>query len=182
MGLDIYHFRAQDPAATMPTSVREFLAADAALQKLSAFATKKTNKYLDWPATFAKVNQPFEHYAHGTWGSSKDGMYHGFSRKEGAPPHLPERLEFRYGRTENDLGDLVIGDREDTIIFADEAGYQGKLVRSAFFHEFQAREYITDRERVEHIHAMTLPEHQQHFQKAFLDNWDDERSFVVVSY
>lgn len=182
MGLDIYHIHAQDPTAAASATVREFRYEDSALKRLSAFSTKKTNKYLDWPATFAKVNQPFEHYAHGTWGSSKDDMYHGFYRKDGAPTHLPERLEFRYGRTENDFGDLIIADREDTVIFGAEAGYQGKRVYREFFNHFQAWEYITDRERVERILQMTLPEHRQHFRQAFLDNWDDKRSFVVVSY
>jgi len=198
MGLDIHHYRTEDPKQASTGSAREtgledpnredaddgreFNLEDPALSKFAGFAQKKTNQYIDWPATFAKVNQPFEHYSLSSWGSAEVGAEYVFYRRSGAPAELPEKLTFCYGRTEGDQGDLVVVDREDLVIFCKEVGYQRKSVEGTFFAEFDGWEIITDRQRVERICALTYPEYRADFRQVFLDNWDDERSFVVVWY
>jgi hypothetical protein len=182
MGLDIHHYRTEDPNQADVDSAREFNLEDPALAKFARFASKKTNQYIDWPATFAKVSQPFEHYSQGSWSSTPAGAEYGFYRRSAAPADLPEKITFRYGGTEDDQGDLVVVDREDTVIFCEEVGYQRKSVDGAFYGEFNGWEIITDRQRVERICTLTYPDCQADFRQAFLDNWDDERSFVVVWY
>lgn len=180
MGLDITHYHVEDAGST--DGSEHLIEEDGPLTKFLAQAVAKTNRYIDWAASFAARGLSCEHFmmASQVWDST--GTCAKFMRTPEAPVDVPERVQFRWGRTEDDFGDLVLVDRLDQVLQASEIGYQRKGVESEFFREFESWEVITDLARVERILELCLADRRKTFRRDFLDNWDDERSFVIVWY
>ena len=179
MGLDIFHKKVCHDDPEGHYDIDDDDSGENPLKKFAALAIEKTNTYIDWAQTFARRSLNADHYTMGMMSSSGDGTEYVFYRSTEAPPDLPERVSF----SDNPgCEDLVTFQKVDRVVPCVEAGYQRKSVRQAFYQEFAPWETITDRARVERIHALTLPDSQPAFKAQFLDNWEDDKSFVVVWY
>lgn len=183
MGLDIYHHKictTGNHDRTM-TLTAEDDGTPHPLQKYAEHAIDEPNTYIDWVKTFEKHGYPYEAFSLGMMSGYPDppGSVYTFYRRPGASADLPEKLELVEHEQRHDL---VTFERVDKALPYIEAGYQRKSVLGEFYDEFAAWEIITDRARVERIHALTVPEVQEHFKQEFLDNWEEGRSFVIVWY
>lgn len=182
MGLDIFHRKVVSGERHEGTMQ---MGADSdgtpnPIDVFSSFAIDEENTYIDWKATFARKNLDVEDYSMSMWGTDgQGGAEYRFFRKREEARSLPEKVEFFQNETTQDLCTFK---RTDRVIPYVEIGYQRKSVSPAFYDEFEGWEVITDRARVERIGALTDPQEQGAFNRNFLDNWEDGRSFVVVWY
>jgi hypothetical protein len=72
--------------------------------------------------------------------------------------------------------------KRETVVFYEPVGYQRNGVSDAFYHEFLPDDVTCSQQRVKMIHDSILPEGRDDFRQQFLDNWDRDRSFVLISY
>jgi len=203
MGLDIYHFYAtqrQDPQKFC--RVQPFLNQ---FMPLERYFQDYENEHLDWEKMFA--SHGLDHARYRLMAQTTDGRYtcyvfvdadsagvNGpvraiFSNERPAFFRFLQRSRFRLplpkSATKDALrafGPFATIMKREQVVFYEPAGYQRNSVSDAFYRAFPPDDLTCSRERVQVIHDATVPEARDNFRKQFLDNWNRERSFVVVSY
>jgi hypothetical protein len=75
-----------------------------------------------------------------------------------------------------------IQDKLEDVVYVEQVGYQRQQVVDQFFNEFQPDGLFADRLYAERIFDLTIPESQPAFRSNFLDNWDESRSLLMVSW
>jgi hypothetical protein len=203
MGLDIYHFYATHrPDPQKFCRVAPFLTA---MMPLESYFQEHENEHLDWEKMFA--SHGLDHRKYRVMARTTDGRYtcvvfvdadsagaNGpvraiFSNERPAVFRFLQRSRFRLPLPKSATKDAlrVFGPfatimKRETVVFYEPAGYQRNGVSDAFYHQFPPDDVTCSRERVEMIYDATLPESRDGFKRQFLDNWDRDRSFVLISY
>jgi hypothetical protein len=203
MGLDIYHLHVNDNVTDLPVVID---VGQAQLQKIIPFSHKKTNQYIDFEKLLSNHGfspQDFRQafYQREMWGVGKfaesyyfcatnepdpmnptgTGLY--FTNKRtlfGPKPNLPPNVQKRLKTFK--LKQYPMLDRFDDVVYAKQLGYQRNDVVDGFFQEFSPDWMFSEKLYAQRIFELTIPEAQQAFRTNFLDNWDDQRSLVVISW
>ena len=203
MGLDIHHLYAthrQDPQKFC--RVEQFRSQ---MRPREHYFQEYENEHLDWEKMFASHCLDHAHYR--IMSRSSDGRYtiyvfvdadsaglRGpvravFSNEPRATFRFMQRSRFRLpfprSATKDALrvfGPFATVMKRETVVFFEPAGYQRGGASDAFFREFLPDDLTSSRERVERIHDTMVPEARDGFREQFLDNWDGDRSFVLISW
>lgn len=204
VGLDIYHFHVTEEIND--NHIRVDLS-QPQLQKIAPFVRKKINQYVDFARLFADrgfspqdYRLAFRNRQMGTSGFVSDDYYF-CAANEPDPmnpmarglyftdrksflfkpkPHLPPNAQKMV--TTFKVRQYPMEDRLDDVVYAVSAGYQRKSVVDGFFNVFPPDWAFAERRYAEQILELTVPEAQQEFRSNFLDNWDERRSLVVISW
>jgi hypothetical protein len=204
MGLDIYHFHVEDEPNDNPVVVD---ISQPQLLKIATFTRKETNQYIDFDRLFADHGFSLQDYRlvfgqrqMAQAGKFTDDYY--FCAANESDPMNPKsrglyftnRRSFLFAPKPNlspnarkmvrtlKVGKYPAESRLDDVVYAVSIGYQRNNVVDAFFNEFQPDWAFAERNYAERIFELTVPEAQQEFRSNFLDNWDDGRSLVVISW
>lgn len=198
MGLDIYHAVAKQEAAG------RFFRVDgiSRMKPLQTYFQPHSNPHFDWPKMFADRGLIYQNLRIGvraTDGKNTcfvfvDGAAEGMGEAraifsdEWRPPLVPRFLlpsKFRFpraGKAPHFFGPFATVMKTETVVFYDLAGYQRNSVSDEFYQRFLPDDVTCDRNRAVELHRMTAIEAQDEFKRNFLDNWVDDRSFIIVSY
>lgn len=204
MGLDIYHFHVCDEVNDNPVKVD---ISQPQLQKIAPFSRKKTNQYTDLRRLLSDHGFSSQDYRlvfrqRGMGGSGfLTDDYYFCAANEQDPmnpkspgvyftdrrsflftpkPHLPPSAR-KLVKTIK-VKQYPMEDRLDDVVYAVSAGYQRKNVVDDFFNVFPPDWAFAERTYAERILELTVPEARQEFRSNFLDNWNDGRSLVVISW
>jgi hypothetical protein len=203
MGLDIYHFYAthrQDPQKFC--RVGPFASQ---MMPLERYFQDYENEHLDWEKMFA--SHGLDHTKYRVMARTTDGRHtcyvfvdadsagiNGpvraiFSNERPAFFRFLQRSRFRVPLPKSATKDAlrVFGPfatvmKREKVVFYESVGYQRNSVSDTFYRAFPPDDLTCSRERVKVIHDTTLPEARDDFRNQFLDNWDPDRSFVLISY
>ncbi len=202
MGLDIHHLQ-----ATLSREGRHFCRVEAFLtqmQPLERYFQQAENEHVDWEKMFATRGLVYENYRLKSRGT--DGTYTAYAFADAgiggaADPvkvifsneprlsFLPKfmlRSKFEPAGTSAStlrfFGPFPTVTKSDAVVFFDRAGHQQNGVAEEFYREFRPDDLTCSRERVERIYELTLPEFRDEFKRTFLDNWEEGRSFVLISW
>jgi hypothetical protein len=200
MGLDIYHAQAKREVD------EKFFRVDTVLDELKSlrpYFQSHQNPHIDWEKMFADRGLDYGGYR--VMSRATDGKYNcfvfvdadavGFGHPiravfsdEWQLPFLPkfmQRSKFRVPgsrKAPHFFGPFTNVMKSETVVFYDLVGYQRKGVSDDFYSCFRPDDVICLEHRVEGIYQMTDPELRKDFKRAFMDNWIDGRSFVIISY
>jgi hypothetical protein len=199
MALDILHLYATHDRTTQRFCRVEAFADQ--MKPLEPYFQPFKNQHIDWKKMFAAHGLVYAD--HRVLGRTTDGGYTSVSfvdaDTEGADAPVraifsnEPRARFRFlQRTRF----ILLGDKDtvrafgpfatvmktDMVVFFEQVGYQRDGVSDAFFQQFQPDDLTCARDRVAWIHDAVLPEAREGFKTQFLDNWDERRSFVLISY
>lgn len=203
MGLDIHHLYAthrQDPERFC--SVDQFLSQ---MRPLESYFQQYDNEHLDWETMFAAHGLDHANYrsmlrttlGRYTCFAFVDADSKGFNGPVRAVFSDEPRAKFRFmqrsrfrlplpkSATKDALrvfGPFATVMKRETVVFFDEAGYQRGGASDAFYSEFMPDDLTCSRERVERIYDTMVPEARDGFRRQFLENWDRDRSFVLISW
>ncbi|MDI3562363.1 hypothetical protein [Bradyrhizobium sp. Arg816] len=203
MGLDIYHLHIDDDVTDFPVIID---VEQAQLQKIVQFSRKKTNQYIDFERLLSDHGFSAQDYYQalhqrelsgiGKFSDSfyfcptgesdpmnptQTGLYFTDKRSFFAPkPQLPPNVLKRLKAFKIKQYPMV--DRLEDVVYTKQIGYQRNAVADAFFNEFLPDGMFVEKSYAQRIFELTIAEAQQDFRTSFLDNWDDQRSLVVVSW
>ncbi len=203
MGLDIYHFHVQDRVTDIPTTID---VTQSQLAKLVPYSRKVTNQYIVFARLltdhdFLPQDYRLALHQREMWGPGKfagkyyfsaasdrdpmnpvnTGLY--FTNKRSffpAKPQLPPDILKKVKTFK--VRQYPMQAKVDDVVYAERVGYQRQDVVEQFFGEFPPDGIYADRAYAERIFELTIPEAQPAFRSSFLDNWDESRSLVVVSW
>ena len=68
------------------------------------------------------------------------------------------------------------------VLYVRRVGYQRKGMERGFYDRYPPDLVTVDRRIVEAMYDLTQPDAREQFSTSFLDNWDEDRSLVVVSF
>lgn len=74
------------------------------------------------------------------------------------------------------------GEQEVDVVYFRKVGYQRKGVSAEFYRIFPPDVITADFSTVAMIRDLTDPELVESFSRNFMDNWDDRRSILMVSW
>ena len=146
MGLDIFHYKMVPPPADLSKIEHSFrLSENPELEayvraRFPQWIFKRTREYIDWEATFAKLNLTYADFEwQGSWGTS-EGEYanHFTSLIDGTQVSIQDDSE-------------VINQVEADEVAYVEAGYMRKGMSEVFYASFGNCEYVIDKAKVKSI-------------------------------
>ncbi len=200
MGLDIYHFKVNDNRQGEASDIDSHTQSLLRFEKLFC---QKQNEYIDWKAMFVAQGLNDEDYF--ARSRSLQGGFRGpvesysfVLAKEASDPmakvriifcqgspirNFPARLAHKFfGKPITIYGDFLMRTQLDTVVYAENVGYQRKGLMEGIHDDFALEPLIFDLAAVIKLYEMTEPALQPAFQANFVDVWDAERSFVYLSY
>jgi hypothetical protein len=200
VGLDIYHLYAKREAG------RDFCRVDGVLEEmkpLQSYFQKHENAHLDWETMFSARGLDYRNYAQRS--RTTNGIHTAFGFVDAASTSLNDPIKvvfsnerllrrlpsfmqpkmLRHPQFKNArkfLGPFATVMKVETVVFNDTVGYQRNGVADAFYRTFKPDDVTCLRQRVETIYEVTEPKLRDQFKRVFLDNWDEGRSFVLISW
>lgn len=196
MGLDLYHLQATDDQSASHVVVdpeaSEF-------HMLKDFFREKDNEYIDWKAMFGSKGLVFEDYAvTNTTLSTSDSLFQrgkllqttSFTHRLNVHDMVvfttasAPLLRWPRGRSavKTVHGPFTYRTQRDNVVHVVQIGYQRNDVTDAFYEEFPPDLTSGDAGQVRRLAELVTAEARPEFMRQFIDNWQDGRSVLVVSW
>jgi hypothetical protein len=203
MGLDIYHLHVRDEVTDNRVKID---ATQPQLQKIVPFSRKVTNQYIDFARLLVEHGYSPQDYRlgfhqHEMWGIGKSADNYYFIAADDPDPMNPTKTALYFTDKKSffptkpqlppnalkktkrhKLKAYPMREQQDDVVYVTQAGYQRKNVFDQFFAEFPPDFIFAERSYADQLLELTVPEARNEYRANFLDNWDPQRSMVVISW